>query len=669
MLSTSLLGVATIAHLAHAQFPPPREGITWVRSKHHEGITISYKNPEICETTPGVKSYSGYVHLPPNSINETGETQNYPINTFFWFIESRKDPHHAPLSIWLNGGPGGSSLMGMLAENGPCIINDDSNSTRLNPWSWNNEVNMLFIDQPVQVGFSYDTMNNGTYDLLALNPMDESSDSGPPIRLDDFTDGVPETNSTFLVGTFSSQNMTHLPNSTDHAAVALWHFAQTWFEEFPEYKPHDEKISLWAESYGGHYGPRFMDFFRKQNDKIDRGEISGPGTHYLHLDTLGLVNACINVHVQDPSYSFFAWNNTYGLSAINETMKHKQLYELYRPDGILEHIGECQRLSKALETPSEDTGDLNTSYVEAYCRNTSSLTFAHLIRPYLASGEFGWFDITHPFVDPFPPNYHIGWLGQQWVQRALGVPVNFTWLSLPVADAFEAHGDMARGGYLEGLAALLDSGVKVHLVYGDRDYACNWVGGEAASLAIPHRYRDEFAAAGYTPLTVSPPDSPPLVPYGLTRQHGNLSFTRVYQAGHMVPSYQPEASLRIFERALFNRDIATGTVDLTGTGGWSGVGGEEEGEGVEVFRTEGTGDAWWRRSEVMPVPEARCYSLMISTCSREELEALRNGTAIVKDYIVVGIEGAEGGSSYGKYESVYEKDNGDQVVLGDAEEL
>lgn len=63
------------------------------------------------------------------------------VQSFFWFIEARKNAGNAPLAIWLNGGPGGSSLMGLLEENGPCYVTPDSKSTYLNEWSWNNEVN------------------------------------------------------------------------------------------------------------------------------------------------------------------------------------------------------------------------------------------------------------------------------------------------------------------------------------------------------------------------------------------------------------------------------------------------------------------------------------------------------------------------------------------------
>lgn len=226
------LFLSELAGLAGAQFPPGREGITWVRSQHHAGVTISYKNPHLCVTTPGVQSYAGYVHLPPGAVDAA---QDYPINTFFWFVEARnknKSENNPPLSIWLNGGPGASSLLGMLSENGPCRVLADSNATAPNPWAWNNEAHVLFLDQPVQVGFSYDALFNGTYDLLQSDAMESETS---PIRLVDFGDdengGVPEQNATFYVGTFASQNATRAPNSTAHAAVALWHFAQTWFEE------------------------------------------------------------------------------------------------------------------------------------------------------------------------------------------------------------------------------------------------------------------------------------------------------------------------------------------------------------------------------------------------------------------------------------------------------
>lgn len=94
---------------------------------------------DICETTPGVRSFTGYVHLPPGALEDLGEATDYPINTFFWFFEARNDPANAPLAIWMNGGPGSSSLLGLFVENGPCYVNADSNSTYLSEWSWNNE--------------------------------------------------------------------------------------------------------------------------------------------------------------------------------------------------------------------------------------------------------------------------------------------------------------------------------------------------------------------------------------------------------------------------------------------------------------------------------------------------------------------------------------------------
>lgn len=106
---------------------------------------------------------------------------------------------------------------------------------------------------------------------------------------------------------------------------------------------------------------------------------------------------------------------------------------------------------------------------------------------------------------------------------------------------------------------VLNNSVRVALIYGDADYICNWFGGEAVSLALSYTNSAEFRAAGYQPMIVNGAE------YGQVRQYGNFSFTRVYEAGHEVPFYQPEASLALFRRVLGDVDLATGEVILTDT--------------------------------------------------------------------------------------------------------
>lgn len=73
---------------------------------------------------------------------------------FFWFFESRNDPVDDPIVIWINGGPGASSMLGLFNEIGPCSYESDANETTPNPWAWNRNASLLFIDQPAGVGFS-----------------------------------------------------------------------------------------------------------------------------------------------------------------------------------------------------------------------------------------------------------------------------------------------------------------------------------------------------------------------------------------------------------------------------------------------------------------------------------------------------------------------------------
>ncbi|KAJ2966384.1 hypothetical protein NQ176_g10176 [Zarea fungicola] len=209
MLRNALV-LASVAGLAAAQFPPPVTGVKTITSKFHENVTISYKQgsiiqPGLCETTPGVKSYAGHVHLPASLLQDIhGIKHDFDTNTFFWFFEARHDPDNAPLAIWLNGGPGSSSMIGLLQENGPCFINEDAETVTNNPWSWNNHVNMLYIDEPNQVGFSYDSPTNFT---ISVNSDKEELH----VATDFSKEKTPTLNSTTRVGTLFLRRVPPLP--------------------------------------------------------------------------------------------------------------------------------------------------------------------------------------------------------------------------------------------------------------------------------------------------------------------------------------------------------------------------------------------------------------------------------------------------------------------------
>jgi cathepsin A (carboxypeptidase C) len=79
---------------------------------------------------------------------------------FYWLFKPRHETANTPLIMWLTGGPGCSSSVALFYENGPYQINSDL-TLKKNPYSWNEEAYLLFMDQPAGTGFS--TMNGISY--------------------------------------------------------------------------------------------------------------------------------------------------------------------------------------------------------------------------------------------------------------------------------------------------------------------------------------------------------------------------------------------------------------------------------------------------------------------------------------------------------------------------
>lgn len=99
-----------------------------------------------------VPGYSGYITVNPQ----------YNSNLFFWFVPSLSDPDTAPVILWMQGGPGTTSMLGFFAENGPYILSPDGDEIRYREINWAKRYSMLYVDQPVGTGFSF-TENEAGY--------------------------------------------------------------------------------------------------------------------------------------------------------------------------------------------------------------------------------------------------------------------------------------------------------------------------------------------------------------------------------------------------------------------------------------------------------------------------------------------------------------------------
>ncbi|XVF69334.1 hypothetical protein PTKIN_Ptkin11bG0072200 [Pterospermum kingtungense] len=190
-LKSKLSGKPSSAHSLAGNFPnclQPQDG-----SMEDDKISALPGQPNAVD----FNQYAGYVTVD----SQAGRA------LFYYFAESPENSSTNPLVLWLNGGPGCSSLTGAMTELGPFRVNSDGKTLFRNKYAWNNVANVIFLESPAGVGFSYSNTSSD-YDHTG----DKST------------------------------------------AADAYTFLVNWLERFPQYKTRDFYIT--GESYAGHYVPQ-----------------------------------------------------------------------------------------------------------------------------------------------------------------------------------------------------------------------------------------------------------------------------------------------------------------------------------------------------------------------------------------------------------------------------
>ncbi|KAL9093863.1 MAG: hypothetical protein Q9165_003786 [Trypethelium subeluteriae] len=516
MFNSAFVFGATLLPLVASQFvTQPSDLIT---KQGYAGINVRYKEVPngICELDPTVKSFSGYADVEEDQ------------HIFWWFFEARNlDPTTAPTTVWINGGPGASSLIGLFQELGPCYIDSNLNPYS-NPYSWTNASNFLFIDQPNQVGFSYSTPVPAYIDTL--------DDEERIVTLPN--NSCPDYAAAFgNCGTYSYANVSETATGTPNAAPNFWKTLQGFFGAFPQYTRHSFNFA--TESYGGHYGPVFSEYIEQQNDK----NISGAAE--IHLETLAIGNGWYNPTIQYPIY----WNytvdpgNTYDFDPYNDTTKIQLYNAIYGVGNCYDRLKDCD--ARGIDDVCQEASRFCAYKVES------------VLDDYPNRDEY---DIRELNPDPFPPNFFADYLNLPHVQQAIGAFVNYSESSVEVSPSgtFGITGDDAREvNSIQDLQSLIKRGVYFVQYTGDADYNCNWLGGQVVA--------DEINAPGYGAAGFSNITTDDGIVHGVVKQSGNYAFVRVYYSGHEVPFYQPVLALALFNRTINKLDIATGLQSVSST--------------------------------------------------------------------------------------------------------
>ncbi|KAJ9474169.1 putative serine carboxypeptidase [Pseudozyma hubeiensis] len=480
--------------------------------------------PSICD--PSVKSYSGYLdvdvdllskHDSPHSngafsINKhekDGRTKGAIEHFYFWAFESRNDPKTDPVVLWLNGGPGCSSFTGLLMELGPCNAVDPESrdgkpGAEKNPWAWNNNATMIFLDQPVGVGYSYVDWAN------------KSRTDKPPSRV------------------FSAESAAKDASAFLH--LLAMHMGQEIFKGDGDAFT---SFHIAGESYAGRYIPLLANQIVEDNKKI----LKHPemGLKPLPLESVLIGNGITSPQHQFPAYVEYTCTRKSGAkNPLLPKDKCKKMEESIPT--CLTLVEKCNRKDKHGKT-----------YDTPACQAASNYCETALSSPYdsLKKSPYDW---QHP-AKYAEEDWVAAFLNDADTKTALGVDGKgpgdkhdgvFVGCSDNVYANFAQTGDGSRSSTW-AVSSILSNSVRVLTYSGKRDFICNYLGNRAWSEDVEWSGKSEYNKVQLVDWFV---DTGKKVKGGQYKNWGELTYAIVDDAGHFVPHDKPQAALGMFNAWL-----------------------------------------------------------------------------------------------------------------------
>lgn len=366
-------------------------------------------------------------------------------------------------------------MIGLFQENGPCHFVNGASTPSLNANSFNQFANMLYVDQPIGTGFSY---------------------------------GDDEVTSTVT------------------AAPYVWTLIQAFYTQFPQYE--NRNFGIFTESYGGHYGPEFADYFESQNAQISSGPVKG---EQIKLIALGINNGWFDATLQEKAYVDFSYSNSY--KPLITAAQHTSYLNAYSSN-CAPALAKCKASASNADCTASDNACSNAIEGPLSASKANGGDAAY---------DFDVYDIRAPSNDPNPPETYATYLTNAAVVKAIGAKSTYTECPSGPYQKFASTGDNSRS-FLGELSDVVKSGVQTVVWAGDADWICNWFGGQAAAEAIAYDGQSAFQAQSLAAYNVGGKQG------GTFKQQGNLGFLRVFGAGHEVPFYTPELALQVFKQTM-----------------------------------------------------------------------------------------------------------------------